>query len=486
MAGDQIQRRGGIATQVAAFTPASREIIIDTTNNRAVIGDGVKAGGWPAARLDEASDGTPSYAVDTGAANAYVITLVPVPIGAPASLRTGFGCRVRFSVANSGAATIAVNGFSVPLVRRDGSAVRSGDINTTDIFELRYDGANMHVGGLVYSDIASGTGGLNWRNRLINGDMRVDQANGGASISLATGRSYILDQWALSKPAAPTVLGQRVATVPAGQGFINALMYSVTNGGVSGSSESAQIDQPIEGLDIADLNWGSAAAQSISISFWMRSPLTGLHAVSVRNGGTTRSYVGTVNIVAANTFQYCTLSVPGDQAGTWATDTTTGLYLGFDMGSGSNFNTTAGAWTAGNYLRTAGSANIVNTTGSIVYLTGVQLEAGSTTTVFERNAYGEELRRCQRYFEWLPFNIYFTSPSSNAGFGITLIYKATKRAIPTIGSQAADPALAQGNSNINTPSFAYVGTEGCFQYVQSNTAGVAQYEGWRAPASARL
>jgi len=186
-------------------------------------------------------------------------------------------------------------------------------------------------------------------------------------------------------------------TPPAGftnyLGCTSSSSYSVTSGDVF------TVWQPIEGFNTADLAFGTASAQSVTVSFWVRSSLTGTFSGACRNNAANRSYVFTYSISAANTWEYKTVTIAGDTTGTWETGNNTGLFVQFSLGVGSTYSTTAGAWQAGNFFGLSSATSVVGTSGATFYLTGVQLEAGSVATPFERRPYGTELQLAMRYFE---------------------------------------------------------------------------------------
>jgi hypothetical protein len=270
-----------------------------------------------------------------------------------------------------------------------------------------------------------------FRNRLINSGMVIDQRNAGASVSITDGLlRYAVDRTAGYGTVSAGVFSvQRSATAP--QGFTNSLLCTVTTASTPSSSHEYGIRQNIEGFNTADLGWGSASAQAITLSFWVRSSVTGTFAGSVANSAYNRAYVFTYSISAANTWEQKSITVPGDTSGTWLTDNGAGIRLNFNLGAGSSVTGTAGVWGA-TYLQSAtGSVNLIATSGATFYITGVQLEAGSVATPFERRPYGTELALCQRYYTT---DVVYVI---GAGDARQVFYKVTMRANPTISGGGA-------------------------------------------------
>jgi hypothetical protein len=237
------------------------------------------------------------------------------------------------------------------------------------------------------------------RNRIINGDMRVDQRNAGAEVNPAVGGTYYLDRWfATSTSASKYKIGQNAGSVTPPAGFTNYLGATSLSAYTVATTDAFGIQQRIEGLNTSDLAWGTANAKTVTLSFWVYSSLTGTFAGSIRNSAGNRSYVFSYTINAANTWEYKTITVAGDITGTWLTTNGVGLNLYFSIGVGSNFSTTAGSWTAGNYLSPTGATSVVGTNGATFYITGVQLEVGSVATPYERQIYSDQLAQCQRYY----------------------------------------------------------------------------------------
>jgi len=237
-----------------------------------------------------------------------------------------------------------------------------------------------------------------FRNRIINGDMRIDQRNAGASVTPANSQ-YLVDRWqAVLTAASKYSLQRNAAAVTPPASFTNYLGATSLSAYSVISSDAFAVVQGIEGFNVADLGWGTANAQTVTLSFWVRSSLTGAFGGSFYNGGATRSYPFTFTVSAANTWEQKTITVAGDTTGTWLTDNGGGIFVRFSLGAGATFSGTAGAWAAGNIVQPTGSVSVVGTSGATFYITGVQLEAGSVATPFERRPYGTELQLAMRYF----------------------------------------------------------------------------------------
>jgi hypothetical protein len=160
------------------------------------------------------------------------------------------------------------------------------------------------------------------------------------------------------------------------------------------------LQHKVEGFNSADFAWGSASAASVTLSFWVRSSITGTYSVKLGNSASDRFYIATYTISAANTWEQKTITLAGDTSGTWLTDNSTGIEIRFGMAIGSSFtSSTIGSWAAGgSFGATTASNNWIGTNGATFYITGVQLEAGSVASPFERRDYGRELIMCQRYY----------------------------------------------------------------------------------------
>jgi hypothetical protein len=252
------------------------------------------------------------------------------------------------------------------------------------------------------------------RNRIINGAMTIDQRNAGASVTLgAVNPSYTLDRWGFQTSQASKLSTQQNAgAVAPPAGFTNYLGVTSLSSYSIVSTDFFTLIQRIEGFNAADLGWGTANAQTITLSFWIYSSLTGTFGGSLSNNAT-RSYPFTFTVNVANTFEYKTITVAGDTSGTWDKTSGTGLNLAFNLGCGSQYLTTANAWETGVYFGSSGNASVVGTSGATFYITGVQLEKGSTATPFEFRSIGTELALCQRYY----YKLFPGVVAANLGIG---------------------------------------------------------------------
>jgi hypothetical protein len=309
---------------------------------------------------------------------------------------------------------------------------------------MTYDGTN----GITFPDssLQKTAGYSPFRNRIINGDMRIDQRNSGASVT-PTDAQYTVDRWIWQQVTAGKCTVQQSSTAPTG--FTKSLLITSTSAYTPLAGDVMTIGQRIEGFNVADLAWGTASAQTVTVSFWVRSSLTGTFGGTLRNNGANRSYPFTFTINSANTFEYKTITVAGDTSGTWTTDNTSGLQLSFAVGCGATYKGTAGAWASATYYSATGATDLVGTNGATFYITGVQLEKGSVATPFEYRPYGQELALCQRYYYRMTnssvFRVACGTFYSGTLFLGTLNYPVTMRTSPTGSVSAAGDFAAEGN-----------------------------------------
>ena len=241
------------------------------------------------------------------------------------------------------------------------------------------------------------TPSVNMKNRIINGAMVIDQRNAGASTT-PTSSSYFIDRWATQLNVSSKFSVQQLGTTPP-SGFINYMRITSLSAYSLAASDVAAIYQAIEGLNTADLDWGTANAKTVTLSFWVRSSLTGAFGGTIQNSGQARSYPYSYTINSANTWEYKTVTITGDTTGTWLTTNGIGINVKFSLGVGSTFTGAANAWTSTLLLQPTGSTSLISTNGATLDITGVQLEVGSTATSFDYRPYGTELALCQRYYQ---------------------------------------------------------------------------------------
>ena len=284
------------------------------------------------------------------------------------------------------------------------AATSGGLISTADtsgILQLQTAGTTAVTvdasQNVTFANSASLPNTFGFKNRLINGAMVIDQRNAGAAVTPTAG-TYTLDRYFYqSSQASKATIQQNAGSVTPPTGFTNYLGVTSTSAYSSGAGDFFRIFQSIEGLNVADLAWGTASAKTVTLSFWVRSSLTGTFGGSLQNSASNRSYPFTYTISSANTWEYETITIAGDTSGTWLTTNGTGVTVGFNIGTGTTFSGTAGAWAGANYLSATGATSVLATNGATFYITGIQFEVGSTATSFDVRDYGRELALCQRY-----------------------------------------------------------------------------------------
>ena len=271
-------------------------------------------------------------------------------------------------------------------------------------------------------------------NRIINGDMRIDQRNAGASGT--TNAAYTVDRWRYSGSQVTKGAWQRYSgpsLIPIG--FGGALSFTSSSAYALLAGDSFTFYQPIEADMVSDLAWGTANAQTVTLSFWVLSSLTGTFGGSIRNDTLNRSYPFAFSIPAASTWTKIVVTIPGDTAGTWVmSGNGAALLVGFSLGSGTNFTAAAGAWTAGSISAPTGAVSVVSTNGATFFLTGVKLEIGSIATPFNRKSMAESMVDCQRYYQ--VSQIYQGASGQTAGgaFNAGTSIPVAMRATPTLAS----------------------------------------------------
>ena len=320
---------------------------------------------------------------------------------------------------------------------------------------------------------------LGFRNRIINGAMVIDQRNAGAAV---TGNNdFPVDRFKVNNTTDGAYSGQRDTSAPTG--FINSLKITATTADASlAATQRLRIQYAVEGNDVSDFALGTANAKTFTLSFWVRSSLTGTFGGSVQNNDADRSYVFSYSISVANTWEQKSVTIAGDTTGTWVTNTSIGLRVNFGLGVGSDFSGTAGSWTATNNMSATSAVSVIGTLNATWYITGVQLEKGSTATAFDYRDYGCELAMCQRYC------LALTSVYTGMGAGIwysttgaitTMQFPVAMRATPTLTTSSPNVGyLTPGGTLFSTNPTLNGGSTTNFEFYSvvgagSSTAGYA-------------
>jgi hypothetical protein len=301
------------------------------------------------------------------------------------------------------------------------------------------------------SIVSSGSQGF--KNKIINGAMMISQAAAGGSITPAatgaTPNNFAVDRTRLAYSQNSKLTAQQnKGSVSSPAGFKNYLGVSCAATATVGSTDYFLVGQSIEGVNVSDLSWGTAAASTVTLSFWAYSNTIGTFGGSINNSAYDRSFCFSYTINVANTWEYKTVTIAGDTTGTWVTDNGIGAYVWFSLGTGSTRSKAAGSWGAGEFYGVTGANNLMGSTSNNFYITGLQLEKGTTASSFEFRSYGKELMLCQRYYQRFE-NI---SGGENTGslttgtvwtstnFFAVVPYITTMRALPT-GSSSRSAAV---------------------------------------------
>jgi hypothetical protein len=329
---------------------------------------------------------------------------------------------------------------------------------------------NQYLGSLAYQngDAYYNTGmTVGFRNRIINGAMGIDQRNAGASVSVTDSNQYTLDRWqGVASLSSSKFTVQQSSTAPSG--FSNSILVTSSSTYSVLSTDYFLVRQKIEGFNTSDLNWGTANAVTVTLSFWVRSSLTGTFGGAVTNSANSYAYPFSYTINAANTFEQKTITIAGPTAGTWIGATNgIGLQVKFGLGVGSTYNGTAGAWVAADYASVTGATSLVGTSGATWYITGVQLEKGNIATSFDVRPYGTELALCQRYYQLVGSGSGLHN--STATSVLSVPFATVMRTSPSLSSSINGGSLraysySSGNALISNPLI--------YQYLNPNGGGI--------------
>lgn len=324
---------------------------------------------------------------------------------------------------------------------------------------------------------AFGLLGVGNRNLIINGGMVFNQrgiVGGSNNVGTSRAAGFGLDRWTVwrvNDGANGAVIQEQSTDVPSGQYFKNSLKLTINGSGNPTANTSVRLllHQMIEGNNMYQLQYGTSSARFFTFSFWVKCSVAGLYAVTFTNNNSDRGYVATYSINSASTWEYKTITVPGDTTGTWTTDNTAGLTINFDLGTNGPTTSTYNTWLSGDYRGGATTMKLNDKNGATYFITGVQLEEGKVATPFEYRSYGQELALCQRYYEVGNQSCWSGMTTTNVTYARVLVdYKVEKRAVPgTITATTVDYGGGFNNSNPSTASSSIRG----FQWYKLATSG---------------
>ena len=321
-----------------------------------------------------------------------------------------------------------------------------------------------------------------FRNRIINGDMRIDQRFAGTSSNPSgDGGYFTVDRFrTFRSQASKYTIQQNLNSITPPDGFTNYLGVASSSTYSILSTDYFMLNTRVEGYNFSDFMWGTTNAKPATLSFWVRSSLTGKFSASFTNGNETYSYPFLYDIQTANVWTKISVTIPGANAGTWVGGTNgIGVSVWFGLGIGSTYSGPSGAWASTTYYGATGATSVVGTNAATFYITGVQLEKGTVATPFEYRPIGTELSLCQRYFSKLSAgsgNAYvafgacvYTSAGQSNGF---LKYPTTMRSSPTI-SYGGNISFGRGITlvNITGVGTTYVGTDSALWQPSGLTGG---------------
>lgn len=320
--------------------------------------------------------------------------------------------------------------------------------------------ATFNVSSATITDLITssinGSGVWGFRNRIINGDMRINQRFSATATTVTTS-GYSLDRWLAEASGGGGFAISRSTVAPTG--FTHSAFLNVTTNDSSvGASDYYLFQQRIEGGNVRDFLFGGSSAKSFTLSFWVRSSVTGTYSIGFANSAYNRTYVTTYAINSANTWEFKEIVIPGDTTGTWLTDTGIGLYVRFVVGLGSNFHGTANTWGTSAVIGTAAQTNWISTAGATFHLSGVQLEIANTASDFEYRPDAFEFVACQRYHQR------FVSAASADILPGTGVWRSSTR---------LDATFPLPVTMRSTPTVATVGTVGNINVYYGGSAAAA-------------
>jgi hypothetical protein len=485
VAGSPITTSGTLALTVAGTSGGIPYFSSGTTwaSSAALAANSLVIGGGAGAAPSTTTTGTgvvTALGVNVGTAGAFVVNggALGTPSSGTVTYLTG---TASININGTVGATTPTTGAFTTVTENGYAVVSQADIGTADN-EIPL---NQYLGSMAYqngTDFYNTGMTVGFRNRIINGAMVIDQRNAGASVTPTDG-AYTLDRWVAYLTAASKFsVQQNAGAVTPPTGFTNYLGVTSLSAYSVSASDYFVIAQRIEGFNTADLAWGTANAQTVVLSFWIRSSLTGAFGGTLMNNAGTQSYPFTYTISSANTWELKSIVIAGSTTGTWLTTTGRGVQVQFGLGIGSNFVATTGAWASSEEYSSTGATSVVGTNGATWYITGVQLEKGSTATSFDVRPYGTELSLCQRYY-WRAVNgnsqvitngFYYSNSDARG----VINFPCTMRSAPSlVSSSGTDHFRIQSVSADDTfNTFLDAGptsTTAMYLYINSNVSGTA-------------
>jgi hypothetical protein len=327
-------------------------------------------------------------------------TLVTPALGTPSALvgTNITGTAANFNINGTVGATTPSTGNFTTLTENSIAVVTQSDIGTgaNEIPLNQYLGSLAYQNGDAYYNTGMTVG---FRNRIINGDMRIDQRNAGASVTPASG-AYTLDRWQYGgSQASKVTIQQNAGSVTPPAGFKNYLGVVVASTATVGAGDYFQFSQKIEANNTSDFDWGLSTGKPLTLSFWaMCSGAVTLSGAVQSILSPYPSYPFTFSFTASGIWQQFVITIPAPPPSTnWDTGTSTSLYIQWNLAVGSTYSGPANAWFNSNYFGVTGASSLMGTVGNYLYITGVQLEKGNIATSFDVRPYGTELALCQRY-----------------------------------------------------------------------------------------
>jgi hypothetical protein len=330
---------------------------------------------------------------------------------------------------------------------------------------------------------------LMFRNRIINGDFRVDQKSLGTLVAGVDG-NYGTDRWiAIATQSNKFNMQQNLNSITPPPGFVNYLGISSASAMSVASSDYVSVRQWIEGSNVADLKFGLASASQVTISFWVQSSLTGQFGGNLINWNASRSIPFTYTINSANTWEQKFVTISGDVTGTWYTNSSRGIGLDFNLAVGTALQSANNVWTGSTGYGPTGAVNLLATNAATLYIAGVQLEKGPVATAFEARPLGVELALCQRYYIDLrpgsgttQYPAVLQSGAGGSGFMAYVVFPVKMRTVPAAVFPSSMTGLLlnwpfPGSTAITSLAGSPYTSEltGCVQGIQSSAFGSAGY-----------